>query len=111
MGGFLDEKKKRRAPIERGAAPRSGGLRGSFFGDFFLVPQTRTSLDTPVFFFGDFFLLSRAEHNQNPPADTANRHCALISTRRKIAVSPAPPPELRALAAGRSRCDPAARAR
>ena len=34
---------------------------------------------------------SRAEHNQNPPTDTANRHCALISTRqkkRRIARSP-----------------------
>ena len=54
MGGVLDEKNERRAPIERGAAPPSGGLGGSFLGDFFLVPpqpqQTRTSLDTPGFF-------------------------------------------------------------
>ena len=73
-----------------------------FWATFFLMPQTRTSLDTPELFFGDFLLLSRAEHNQNPPTGPANRHCVLISTRRKIAVSPASPPELRALAGGRS---------
>ena len=35
-----------------------------------------------------FFLSSRPEHNQKPPTDTANRHCAFIPTRRKIAVLP-----------------------
>ena len=102
-GGSQTRKNERRAPIERGAAPPFWWSAWFIFWvTFFLMPQTRTSLDTPDFFFGDFLLLSRAEHNQNPPTDPANRHCALISTRRKIAVSPAPPPELRALAGGRS---------
>ena len=53
-------------------------------------------------FFGDFFLLSRPEHNQKPPTDTANRHCAFIPTRRKIAVSPQGAQSTAPLARGRS---------
>ena len=112
MGEFLDKKSERRVPIERGAAPPSGGLGGSFFGrlSFWCPSPSRHARAYNCRHAGDlfrgFFLSSRAEHNQNPPTDTANRHCALVSTRRKIAVSPASPPELRAfwlLAAGRSR--------
>ena len=52
--------------------------------------------------FGDFFLLSRPEHNQKPPTDTANRHCAFIPTRRNIAVSPQGAQSTAPLARGRS---------
>ena len=53
-------------------------------------------------FLGDFFLLSRPEHNQKPPTDTANRHCAFIPTRRKIAVWPQGAQSTAPLARGRS---------
>ena len=111
-GGVLRRENERRAPIERGGLPPVlVGCVVHFLGDFFFGAPAPADTHEPrnagnLF---RFFLSSRAEHNQNPPADTANRHYALISTRRKIAVSPAPPPELRALAAGRSCTTPRAR--
>ena len=56
----------------------------------------------PGKFFLDFFLSSRPEHNQKPPTDTANRHCAFIPTRRKIAVWPQGAQSTAPLARGRS---------
>ena len=53
-------------------------------------------------FFG-IFLSSRPEHNQKPPTDTANRHCAFIPTRRKIAVWPQGAQSTAPLARGRSK--------
>ena len=53
-------------------------------------------------FFLEFFLSSRPEHNQKPPTDTANRHCAFIPTRRKIAVWPQGAQSTAPLARGRS---------
>ena len=50
----------------------------------------------------EFFLSSRPEHNQKPPTDTANRHCAFIPTRRKIAVWPQGAQSTAPLARGRS---------
>ena len=52
--------------------------------------------------FLEFFLSSRPEHNQKPPTDTANRHCAFIPTRRKIAVWPQGAQSTAPLARGRS---------
>ena len=49
------------------------------------VTDRKASPDAPDFFL-IFFWSSRPEHNQKPPTDTANRHCSLIPTRRKIAV-------------------------
>ena len=48
------------------------------------------------------FFLSSPEHNQKPPTDTANRHCAFIPTRRKIAVWPQGAQSTAPLARGRS---------
>ena len=48
------------------------------------------------------FLSSRPEHNQKPPTDAANRHCAFIPTRRKIAVWPQGAQSTAPLARGRS---------
>ena len=45
---------------------------------------------------------SRPEHNQKPPTDTTNRHCAFIPTRRKIAVLPQGAQFTAPLARGRS---------
>ena len=109
MGGVL-----RREKMNGGRQP-NGALRpllvvwvvhfwAAFGGGAPAAPADTHEPRYAGFFFGDFFS-SRDEHNQNSPTDTANRHCALISTRRKAAVLPAPPPELRAffsLAAGRS---------
>ena len=53
--------------------------------------------------FLEFFLTSRPEHNQKPPTDTANRHCAFIPTRRKIAVWPQGAQSTAPLARGRSK--------
>ena len=56
----------------------------------------------------EFFLSSRPEHNQKPPTDTANRHCAFIPTRRKIAVWPQGAQSTAPLARGRSPSCPTA---
>ena len=53
-----------------------------------LMSPTEKPAQTRRIFLGDSFWSSRPEHNQKPPPDTANRHCALIPTRRKMAVSP-----------------------
>ena len=67
-------------------------LRRGFVGAAWLVllsiTDRKTSPDAPVFLLLIIFWSSRPEHNQKPPKDPANRHCALIPTRRKMAVSP-----------------------
>ena len=66
------------------------------------VTDRKASPDAPDLFFGILFWSSRPEHNQKPTTDTANRHCSLIPTRRKIAVFPQGGQFTAPLARGRS---------
>ena len=66
------------------------------------VTDRKASPDAPDLFFGILFWSSRPEHNQKPTTDTANRHCSLIPTRRKIAVFPQGGQSTAPLARGRS---------
>ena len=66
------------------------------------VTDRKASPDAPDLFFWILFWSSRPEHNQKPTIDTANRHCSLIPTRRKIAVFPQGGQSTAPLARGRS---------